>query len=196
MAARPLSSPVPTATASSPPGVEGVKVTLSQTQNGWFSAWFPAFANITIANEAVAAINRLPPACMLALNPTAPQTVGLAGNPTINAPSCSIVSDSKDASAFYLQGSATLNAATLITPGQITNTGGAYTLNLRYPAQTGANFVPDPYATTLTHANFLTNDGLSTASPCTPTATGYSNPGSYNPGCVIAGGLRIKNSTV
>jgi hypothetical protein len=176
--------------------VNGVKVRLSQTQNGWFSAWFPAFTNITIANEAVAAVSKLPPGCMLALNPTAPQTVSLAGNPTINAPSCSIVSDSNDASAFYLQGSATINAATLITPGEITNTGGAYTLNLKYPAQTGANFVPDPYASTLTHANFLTNDGLSTASPCTPTATGYSSPGSYNPGCVIAGGLSIKNSTV
>ena len=70
---------------------------------------------------------------------------------------------------------------------------------MSYPAQTGANFVPDPYASTLTHTNFLTN-GLSTASPCTSSTSGgittYSNPGSYKPGCVIAGGLSIKNSTV
>src|SRR5215831_13448269 len=45
----------------------GVKVTLSQTQNAWFSSWFPAFTNFTIANEAVAAINTLPPVCMLVL---------------------------------------------------------------------------------------------------------------------------------
>ena len=177
----------------------GVKVTLSQTQNAWFSSWFPAFSIFTIANEAVAAVNSLPPVCMLALNPTANNTVNLAGNPTINAPTCTIVSDSDSSSALHLQGSATINAATLITPGEISHTGAAYTINLSYPAQTGANFVPDPYASTLTHANFLTN-GLSTASACIPSTSGgittYSNPGSYKPGCVIAGGLSIKNSTV
>jgi len=177
----------------------GVKVTLSQTQNAWFSSWFPAFPKFTIANQAVAAVSNLPPACMLALNPTANDTINVAGNPTINAPTCTIVSDSDSSSAFHVQGSATINAATLITPGQISHTGAAYTINLSYPAQTGANFVPDPYASTLTHANFLTN-GLSTASPCTSSTAGgittYTNPGSYNPGCVIAGGLSIKNSTV
>jgi Flp pilus assembly protein TadG len=132
----------------------GVKVTLSQTQNAWFSSWFPAFTNFTIANEAVAAVNSLPPVCMLVLglNPppsgsqNASNAVNLAGNPTINAPTCTIVSDSDSTSAFHLQGSATINAATLITPGQISHTGAAYTLNLSYPAQTGANVVPDPYA--------------------------------------------------
>ena len=177
----------------------GVRVTLSQTQNAWFSSWFPAFSAFTIANAAVAAVNSLPPVCMLALNPTANDAVNLAGNPTINAPTCTIVSDSDSSSAFHLQGSATINAATLITPGQISHTGAAYTINLSYPAQTGANFVPDPYASTLTHTNFLTN-GLSTASPCTSSTSGsittYSNPGGYKPGCVIAGGLSIKNSAV
>src|SRR5215469_14084753 len=187
----------------------GVKVTLSQSQNAWFSSWFPAFTNFTIANEAVAGVNSLPPVCMLVLglNPppsgsqNASNAVNLAGNPTINAPTCTIVSDSDSSSAFYLQGSATINSATLITPGQISNTGGAYTVNLSYPAQTGANVVTDPYASTLTHANFLTN-GLSAAlaaSPCTSSTAGgittYTN-GSYNPGCVIAGGLSIKNSVV
>src|SRR6516164_1360721 len=173
----------------------GVKVTLSQTQNAWFSSWFPAFPKFTIANQAVAAVSNLPPACMLALNPTANDTINVAGNPTINAPTCTIVSDSDSSSAFHVQGSATINAATLITPGQISHTGAAYTINLSYPAQTGANFVPDPYASTLTHANFLTN-GLSTASPCTSSTVGgittYTNPGSYKPGCVNAGGLSIK----
>jgi Flp pilus assembly protein TadG len=190
-------------------GVIGVKVTLSQTQNGWFSAWLPAFANITIANEAVAAFNSLPPVCMLALNPTAPQTVSLAGNPTINAPSCTIVSDSNSSSAFYLQGSATFNVATLITPGQISETGGAYTLKLSYPAQTGANFVPDPYASKLTHS-FVAN--MPTSGACTLTGSTYTAPPT---GCVIAsstlgtgggynlsgpmqisGGLKIKGGTV
>src|SRR6516165_7394643 len=130
-------TPVVTYPYSDPPVVaSGVKVTLSQTQNAWFSSWFPAFPTFTIANEAVAAVNTLPPACMLALNPTANNAVNLAGNPTINAPTCTIVSDSNSSSAFHLQGSATINAATLITPGQVSHTGAAYTINLSYPAQT------------------------------------------------------------
>jgi len=124
----------------------GVKVTLSQTQNAWFSSWFPAFTNFTIANEAVAAVSSLPPVCMLVLglNPppsgsqNASNAVNLAGNPTINAPTCTIVSDSDSSSAFYLQGSATINAATLITPGEISHTGAAYTVNLSYPARTSS----------------------------------------------------------
>src|SRR5215831_9418081 len=72
-------------------GVTGVRVTLSQTQNAWFSSWFPAFPTFTIANAAVAAVSTLPPGvCMLALglnppppgNPqNAPKAVNLAGNP-------------------------------------------------------------------------------------------------------------------
>src|SRR5215831_7794500 len=79
-------TPVVTCPYSDAVVASGVKVTLSQTQNAWFSSWFPAFPTFTIANEAVAAVSNLPPACMMALNPTAPQAVSLAGNPTINAP--------------------------------------------------------------------------------------------------------------
>ena len=188
----------------------GVRVTLSQTQNAWFSSWFPAFSAFTIANAAVAAVNSLPPVCMLALNPTANNAVNLAGNPTINAPTCTIVSDSNSSSAFHLQGSATINAATLITPGQVSHTGAAYTINLSYPAQTGANFVPDPYASTLTHS--FVDANMPTSGTCTLTGTTYTAPPT---GCVIAsstlgtgggynlsgpmqisGGLKIKGGTV
>src|SRR5215472_11170741 len=36
----------------------GVRVTLSQTQNAWFSSWFPAFPTFTIANQAIAAVSQ------------------------------------------------------------------------------------------------------------------------------------------
>jgi hypothetical protein len=202
-----------------------VKVTLSQTQNAWFSSWFPAFTNFTIANEAVAAINTLPPACMLALNPTANNTVNLAGNPTINAPTCTIVSDSDSTSAFHLQGNATFNAATLITPGQLSTTGGSYTLNLSYPAQTGANSVPDPYGPSgskpftnpcTSTADYLSHSFLTcnmpTSGTCALTGSTYTAPstgcaiaasslpntGSYNLSgpMQISGGLTIKNGVV
>ena len=81
-----------------------------------------------------------------------------------------------------MQGSATINAATLITPGEISHTGAAYTLNLSYPAQTGANVVPDPYASTLTHA-FLT-----TGMPAAPACTYNNGTHTWSGNCVVPGG--------
>ena len=52
-----------------------------------------SLANVDIANRAVARVSTRPPGCMLALNPTANDAINLAGNPTINAPDCTLVSD-------------------------------------------------------------------------------------------------------
>ena len=131
-------------------GATGVEVILNQPVNSTFASW--ALPSVTIATKAVAIVQTLPPTCMLALNPTANDAINLAGNPTVDAPSCTIVSDSDSTSAVHLQGSASMTAATLITPGAVSFTGSAYTLNLSYPPQTGANSVPDPYASTLTHS--------------------------------------------
>jgi hypothetical protein len=174
----------------------GVLVVLRQSQNSWL-ANFGSLASLTIANRAVAEISQLPPGCLLALNGTASDAINLAGSPTIDAPNCTIVSDSNSSSAVHLQGAASITAGGVATVGDWSHTGNAYTLSLQNPAQVGANPVPDPYASTLTHANFLT-DGLSTAPTCSSSTVGgvltYSS--TVTPGCVIAGGLDIKNSTV
>jgi Flp pilus assembly protein TadG len=65
----------------------GIQVVLQQQQPTWL-ANFASLANVTITNSAVAVVSNLPPACMLALNPTLADAINLAGNPTINAPSC------------------------------------------------------------------------------------------------------------
>jgi Flp pilus assembly protein TadG len=178
----------------------GVEVVLRAPQTGLFSN-FASLAGVTIANRAIAIVNQLPPGCLLALNPTAPDTINLAGNPTLNAPDCTVVSDSDASSAIHLQGNATLNAATIVTPGEWSHTGAAFSLTTTYPPQIGANYVPDPYASTLTHSNFVTDGLSSTTAACTSSSggknlTNYANPGGTEPGCIIAGGLDIKNSTV
>src|SRR5215471_17115032 len=61
----------------------GVRVTLSQAQNAWFSSWFPAFPTFTIANEAVAAVNSLPPVCMLVLGLNPPPSASQPATPSI-----------------------------------------------------------------------------------------------------------------
>jgi hypothetical protein len=168
----------------------GIQVVLQQQQSSWL-ANFATLANVTISNRAVAVVSKLPPSCMLALNPTAADAINVAGNPTINTPSCTIVSDSNASSAVHLQGSATINAATVITPGQISNTGGAYTLNLGFPAQTGASPVPDPYASTLTHAALTS--GLATAPVCLPSVNGTVT--TYPGNCKFVNGLSLSGGT-
>jgi Flp pilus assembly protein TadG len=178
----------------------GIQVVLQQQQSSWL-ANFGSLANVTISNRAVAVVSKLPPACMLALGRSPPpngaqtlgQTVSEKGNATINAPDCTIVSDSSAADSFYLQGHVTVDAATVVTPGQITRVGGSYTLNLKYPAQTGANPVADPYAGTLTHAAFLAD--MATAPLCQPANGPFTNA-SVTPGCMINGGLNLKGGTL
>jgi hypothetical protein len=65
---------------------------------------------------------------------------------------------------------------------------------VKYPAQTGANPVVDPYAGTLTHASFLAD--MATALPCrlNPQGTSYTNA-NVTPGCIIAGGWTLKGGT-
>jgi Flp pilus assembly protein TadG len=176
---------------------QAIAVALWRTQGGWLSN-FASLANVTIGNRAVALVKTLPPVCMLALDPTLNKTVDLAGNAGINAPNCSIVSDSTSASAFNFQGSVSITAGTLITPGQVSTTGSAFTLNLANPAQIGANPVPDPFASILTHT--VLTSGIPPVPPTTNCATPNPPPNktttTYNGGSRFCGGLAIKNTTV
>src|SRR5215469_11855743 len=102
----------------------GVRVTLSQTQNAWFSSWFPAFPTFTIAN---AAVNTLGPSCLTALSPTgiggSPRgaDVSTVGSSVINVPNCIITSFANTSNSVYLQGgnNSAINAQTIVTAGHV-----------------------------------------------------------------------------
>jgi hypothetical protein len=130
-------------------------------------------------------------ACILALDPSASDAIFIKGNPTLNELNCSVVADSNSPDAVHLQGSATINADTLVTAGGVTTTGNP-SFNLNKPAQTYAPVVPDPYASTLTHA-FLTT-GMPAI--CTPPPTPVGGVTTYSANSRICGGLTIKNQTV
>ena len=181
-----------------------VEVLISQPQPQFFTRIFLETPP-TVQTRSVAMLAPGEPVCMLALNPTAADTINFAGNPTISAPDCTMVSDSDSNTAVHLQGSVSVTAATIVTPGQIGYTGGAYTLTLGTPALTGAQSVPDPYASTLTHSNLTA--GMPTSPACTKSGVTWSGncvvPGaSVNSGNTlsastrISGGLDIKNGTV
>jgi len=186
-----------------------VQAVLNQDQGTWFSK-LAGPTNVTIQTGAIAQVTDLPAACIMAMSGTANKAISLAGNASIEANGCTIVANSNKADAFYFQGSVSIDAATLITPGGVSYTGGSYTLTLDRPAQTGTQHITDPYASTLTHANLIS--GMPTAASCTKTCG--AKVGSTWPGnCVlrkadvnvgdtlsaktqICGGLAIKNGTV
>jgi Flp pilus assembly protein TadG len=174
---------------------QAIAVALWQTEGGWLSN-FASLARVTIGNRAVGLVKTLPPVCMLALDPTLNKTVDLAGNAGINAPNCSIVSDSNSASAFNFQGSVSITAGTLITPGEVSTTGAAFTLNLANPAQVGANPVPDPFASILTHTVLTSGIPASPAGCTMPNPPPNKTTTIYNPPSRFCGGLAIKNTTV
>ena len=184
--------------ANSPPKTPGtlnfnnsnaVEVILAQQENALFASLF--LPNVTIITRAVAVISVLDQSCILALDPSASNAIFIKGNPTLNEPNCSLVADSNSSSAIHLQGSATINADTLVTAGGVTTTGNP-SFNLKYPAHTNAPVVPDPYASTLTHA-FLTTGMPAT---CTPPPTPVAGVTTYSANSRICGGLSIQNQTV
>jgi hypothetical protein len=194
----------PPTTGANSANSTAAEVIISQPQPQWFSQFFVATAP-TVQSRAVAMPSGGGSGCILALNPTAADTIYFAGNPTVAAPDCVIVSDSSSSSAIHLQGSARVIAQTLVTPGSIRFTGGAYTLNLATPAQTSAQAVPDPYASTLTHAALTAN--MPSGPNCTKSSGTWSGncivPGSLvgsgerlSANTQISGGLAIKNGTV
>jgi hypothetical protein len=168
-----------------------VEVILAQQQNTFFASLF--LPNVTINTRAVATVSVLDNSCLLALDPTASNAIFVKGNPTLNMPNCSLVADSNSPSAIHFQGSASVTADTLVSHGGVTQTGGTASITLNYPAETYAPIVPDPYASTLTHA-FLTTGMPTTCTTPNPPPTQTTT--TYAANSVFCGGLSIKNATV
>jgi hypothetical protein len=182
----------------------GVSVTLQTTQAASLASLF--LPSVAIATKAVARVVILDNPCILALNKTASIDIDVSGNPTISAPGCSIVADSTSSSAIHLQGSASISTAdTIATPGNISYTGNAFTLNATPLIGSAASYVPDPYASTLTHSSLVA--GMPTALLCTKIGSTWSGSckiagssistgDTLSAGTQISGGLSIKNGTI
>jgi hypothetical protein len=166
------------------------EVILAQDQSTLLSSL--SLPSVTIGTRAVAVIHELDDACLLALDPHASDAILIKGN--LNMPNCSIVADSDSSSAIDVQGSAIVTADTLRSHGGITKTGGTPTINLKYPAQSNAPVVVDPYApgiapgncTTLCLTHTFLTTGMPNARPCI-TATGS---------CVVQSNSNLLNGNV
>jgi hypothetical protein len=196
----------PPATAGSPNfgNANAVEVILAQQQNALFASLY--LANVTIDTRAVAVISILDHSCLLALDPSAADSILIQGNSTIDLPNCSLAANSSDPNAIFLRGSAaTVTADTLVTHGGVGSTGNP-TFNLNTPAQTNAPIVPNPYASGTCTTLCITHAFLTTGPPALATspACNFSTVGGVTTvygavlgtgNCVLAGTQVIRGAT-
>jgi Flp pilus assembly protein TadG len=95
-----------------------VEVIVSQNLDRIFTAIFSQ-SKVPENARAVAVITDASKACVLALNPSAPQAALFSGNTSVSLTGCSVMSDSLASDAIKLQGSASLKADCLIAVGGV-----------------------------------------------------------------------------
>lgn len=121
-----------------------VEVTAVQSRQLLFAAMFLQDAVVPNA-RAVALFSAGRPVCVLALDPSAPAAVHIYGSATVDMNGCEIASNSVDAAAFTLAGSAKLKADCVSTVGGAATAGGLSLTGCRKPIE-GIAPIRDPYA--------------------------------------------------
>jgi Flp pilus assembly protein TadG len=163
-----------------------VQAVLTQPLNTTFAnivtaIWGPSIDTVNVRTTAIAALPVVGMACLLALDPTAANTVSV-DNGTLSNPNCWVASNSSSASALNCNNCSIAGPTTAVGGDAVSNNGHL----AGSPNRTYASAIADPYAATLTHA-FLTNRMPGITCPPPPSgATTYTYPRSN---CIIANGL-------
>src|ERR1700722_10768636 len=138
-----------TVTINTPPangphaGAAGyVEAIVSQVEPVFFMKLF-SFTSMTVTARAVAFDGATSSNCVLATNPTAPQTIELQGSFNANFPGCSVVDDSNDPDALDFTG-----GGGSLTAGSVGVVGGAggHTGDSSPAPKTGVAPISDPLA--------------------------------------------------
>jgi Flp pilus assembly protein TadG len=170
----------------------GIAVSLQQSQGAFLSAMF--LPEITVTNKAVAVIEMLNNACILALG-TSGSGIEIADLAGLDMPHCSAVANSIGSTAIELDSGSSITAATLVSAGEVAVAGDQINpaapppeLALSSQAMIGAPSVADPYAGWLTYS-YLTSGMPRTG--CSLRRMGERT--TYSGSCVIDGidGLTI-----
>lgn len=135
----------------------GIAVTLEQSLQALLASMF--LTHVTVATRAVAVIQALDHACILALG-TGGTGVEIGDGATIDMPGCSVAANSRSANAIAVDdNTSSITAATLVAAGEISLQGSPINpdappaeLILATRPIIGAPDIADPYTRILTHA--------------------------------------------
>ncbi|MCW5749858.1 MAG: hypothetical protein KIT81_01825 [Alphaproteobacteria bacterium] len=169
-----------------------VEVIVQRSHQPLFAALFVG-GNVNVAARAVAQVQTIGRACVLALDLTASSAIGNKGNPFVDMTGCVLAANSNSQSAIALSGSSQLAANSLWMVGNYTKSGSAQ-MNLASAPMVNAWALDNPYADktvgptgTCAHNNYYVGSGNVTMSPGTycggisigSQATVALNPGTY-----------------
>jgi len=129
---------------------DGVVVTVTETMNTTFMRFGTFFGcgddcrQVHLSSRQSSAIAFVEPACIYALNETAPQALRLNGSASIGSPNCGIYVRSASADAVHLNGTTSIDAG-----GPVNIVGGvsaSSNANIHPTPRTGAPWQADPLA--------------------------------------------------
>ena len=123
-------------------GTTSVNLTASGSMNTTFMSVI-GFSTLTLAVQSSAVKTSDTSACVLALDPTASGAVSAGGSTNVALNNCSVFSDSNDAAAVSVGGSAKLSALSINAVGNV-SLGGSVTTS--QGVSTGLPPIADPYA--------------------------------------------------
>jgi Flp pilus assembly protein TadG len=121
-----------------------VEVLLTRNEQRFFTQVFSTSQVVSTARS-VSTFVTASDACVLALDPIAPQAAEFQGNSTTTMTGCSVMANSLSSSAVYVQGSSQLTTPCVLTAGGVSNNGGLTETSCSSP-MTNLPPVGDPLA--------------------------------------------------
>ncbi|MDI7776560.1 pilus assembly protein TadG-related protein [Asticcacaulis sp. EMRT-3] len=99
-----------------------VEVLLSRHETRYFTGLFDS-SPVSVSTRSVATFETAANACVIALDPAAPQSVYVSGSAMLNLVGCNIMANSIASDAIYSQGSSTVSVPCLMTAGDVSLSG-------------------------------------------------------------------------
>ena len=158
-----------------------IAVELKTNVPRFFTAYF-INEPVALRGRAVAVFDESSSACVLALDPSAPQAVLVSGNAEVRLNGCNIMANSIAADAVTVQNSAQLTAPCLVSGGGVSLIG-AVSLTACSAPLTQASRVKDPYRTLLAPTS---------ESACRNQNAALLQPGNYCSGMDLNGTQRLQ----
>jgi Flp pilus assembly protein TadG len=182
----------PCNTSTSNGALNAVQVALTQPLNTTFAnfvtaIWGPSLNPVTITTTAIAAFPQTSGACILALDPVAPNAILVDNGGTLPNRNCWVASNSSSGSALNCNNCTITSPTTVVGGDAVSNNGH---LN-GSPNRTYASATADPYANVSVAGFPPPGTGCTLPfTPGNPVTTGSIPPGHY------CGGIRVNGSTV
>lgn len=163
-----------------------VAITAERDQPVYFLGMF-GLTNTHVSSRAVAQVDSVAEACLLALSPDIDKAVEITGNSTINL-GCGIASNSSSSDSVYLSGSSKTTATSVAAVGDVFQSSNAQLTTTTGAPKSKSAAVVDPYGAEGRNLQIPAMPAKCTASQLKIKANKTLSPGRYCGGIDMTGG--------